>query len=114
MICGVDRRLDGADAPDEFLRRHVGKRAVDDDDVGHLGHAHLERLESAAGFDDDHVRAAENTLCDLSDDARIVDEHAAFHFPDLLRSSVGIRKQSGNLTSETYADDVNEAGNSVR
>ena len=84
MICGLTGALDGADAADEFDGRHVGKRAVDDDDVGHVGHAHVERVEPAAGFDDDHVRAAENALRDLPDDARIVDEHAAFHFPALF------------------------------
>ena len=104
MICGLIGALDGADAADEFLGRHVGKRAVDDDDVGHLGHAHVERLESAAGFDDDHVRAAENTLGDLSDDARIVDEHAAFHCPGLFK--LATTGGSRAVARRSYANDV--------
>ena len=30
------------------------------------------------------IRAAENALCDFPDHGRIIDEHAAFHFPVLV------------------------------
>ena len=33
--------------------RHVRQRAVDDDDVWHVGFAHVDRVETGRGLDDD-------------------------------------------------------------
>ena len=63
---------------------HVGQGAVDDDDVGHVGNAHLDRVKPVAASMTSMSGAAENAFRDLPDDARIVDEHAALHFPVLF------------------------------
>jgi hypothetical protein len=90
----LELALDGQRLANEVDGRHVGQAAVDDDDVGHVGLAHVERLVGAAGLDDEQVGPGQDALGDLADDTRIVDDHTAFHVKTLLRAPEGAPNRS--------------------
>src|SRR5690606_29177136 len=75
-----DRALDGPDMPNEISRFHVRQVAVENDDVGHVRDAHLDCLQAALSLDHHHP-GTEDALGDLANDTRVIDEHAALHFP---------------------------------